>query len=143
MTAQGPGMAQTVTPARGALGHQRLAGVGDGRGTGVRHQGAGLPRQQPPKNLLPALGLVVFIVAHQGLFDPQVVEELEADPGVLGGDEVRQGQGVPTAWEMSPRLPMGVGTRLEVPAMSITFLSVAVIKGRGTGPSRGPPHPAK
>ena len=53
------------------------------------HQSAGLPSQQPLQDGLARSGMVVFVVAHQGLFDLKVIQQLHRDPGVLRGDEVQ------------------------------------------------------
>ena len=60
----------------GALAYQVLARVGDGGASGIGYQGAGFAPENPVQNLFTLEGLVVFIIAHQGLFQLQVVEKL-------------------------------------------------------------------
>ena len=73
----------------GALLYQVLTWVRDGGASGIGYQGAGLSGQNAVQNFFPLEGFVVLVVAHQGLFQFQVVEELQRDPGVLRGDEIR------------------------------------------------------
>ena len=68
--------------------HQVLAGVGDGRGPGVGHQGAGLACQQPLQNGLTGGDVVVLVIADQGLFDLKVVQQLYGYPGILRRDKI-------------------------------------------------------
>ena len=89
--------------------HQGLAGIADGGGPGVGDQGAGLPGQEPGENGRARRGLIVLVVAHQGLFDAEVVEELQGHPGVLGGDEVRPGQGLHRPGTEVPQVADGGG----------------------------------
>ncbi len=76
----------------GAEPDQSLAGVGDRGAACVRDQGAALPRLQTGQDLRPALGLVVLVVADQGLFDFQMIEQPDRDAGVLGGNEIHGAQ---------------------------------------------------
>ena len=72
------------------LGHQLLPRVGHRRGTRVGDQGPVLPGEQALQHRLPAGAGVVAVVGEQGLFQPQVVEQLQGHPGVLGGEEVHR-----------------------------------------------------
>ena len=73
---------------------QILAGVGDGRHPGVRHQGAALARQEPAQDDGAALGLVVLIVAHQRALKAQVGQQLQGNAGVLRRHKIRLFQGL-------------------------------------------------
>ena len=86
--------------------------VGDGGAARVRHQGAALPGQQPLQDPGAALLFVVLMVAHQGLFDPQVVQQLQGHAGVLGGDEVRRLQGLGAAPGNVPQIADGRGDQV-------------------------------
>ena len=57
----------------GALLHQILAGVGDGRASRVGDQGAGLSGQNPLHNTASLEGLVMLVVADKAFFDFQMV----------------------------------------------------------------------
>ena len=59
---------------RGALLHQVLAGVGNGGRPRVGYQGAGFSCQDSVQYFFALEGLVVLVVAHQGLFQLQVVQ---------------------------------------------------------------------
>ena len=72
----------------GAQAHQILAGVADGGHARVGHQGAGLASQQAGQDGLSGGGAVVLVIADQGLFDVEVVQQLHRHAGILGGDEV-------------------------------------------------------
>ena len=74
----------------GAEAHQILPGVGDAGHAGVGHHGTAFPRQNPGNNLFPPFPEVVFVVAHQGLFDGKVVQKLQGDAGILRGDKVHR-----------------------------------------------------
>ncbi len=66
---------------------------------------------------------VVAVVGDHGLFQPQVVEQLQGHPGVLGGDEVRLRQGLRHPPGDVPQVADGGGYQIDVegPAMYITF----------------------
>ena len=81
----------------GAEAHEILPGVGDGGHAGVRDEGAALPREQPLENLRAALEFIVLIIAHGGLFNLKVIEELGRDAGVLRCDKIRSAQGLQRA----------------------------------------------
>ena len=75
-----------------AQAHQVLSGIADGRGSGVRHQGAALPRQQTLRNGGACGGPVVLVITDQGLADVEVVQQPQGHPGILGGDKIRRPQ---------------------------------------------------
>ena len=81
----------------GAQPDQVLAGVGDGGGACVGDQGAHLSGLHPLQELLAPGRLVVLVIADQGLFDLQEVQQPQGDPGVLRGDEVGLRQDFPAA----------------------------------------------
>ena len=81
-------------PQGGALGHQLLAGVGDGGHPCVGDQGAILSSQQPVQHRPAAAVGIVAVIGHHGLFQPQVIEQFDGYPCVFGGDEVRLSQSV-------------------------------------------------
>ena len=96
----------------GTLGHQLLAGVADGRGAGVGDQGAALPGQQTGDQLIPPGVGIVAVIAHHGLLDVQVVQELHRHPGVLCGDEIHRPQGVSRPKGHVAQVPDGGGDQI-------------------------------
>ena len=76
----------------GALGYQHLSRVRDGRHSRVGDQGAGLPLLNAVADNLSPLVFVVLKIADHGLFNAKMIQQLQGDPGVFGGDEVRLGQ---------------------------------------------------
>ena len=72
----------------GAQPHQILTRIADGRRTGIRYQSADLAAQQTLYDGLAGGGAVMLVIAHQRLFDVEVVEKLHRHPGVFGGNEV-------------------------------------------------------
>ena len=72
-----------------AQADQILAGVGDGRGSGVRHERARLARQNALDDARAACRLVVLIIADERLFQLQMVQQPQRHPRVLGRDKIR------------------------------------------------------
>ena len=72
----------------GALLHQILAGIGNGRTAGIGYQGAGLTGQDPFHNFITFESLVVLVVANQAFFDAQMVQQLQRNPGIFRGNEI-------------------------------------------------------
>ena len=77
----------------GAQAHQLFAGIGDGGGTGIRDQGAGLSAQKPLQNGLSGGDVIVGMIAHQRLFDFKMVEQLDGYPGILRRNKIYGLQG--------------------------------------------------
>ena len=71
--------------------HDDLARVGDAGHSGVRAEGAVLPRLDAAEDALAFLE-GVLIVADHGLFQAQKVEQLHGHAGVLGGNEIRRAE---------------------------------------------------
>ena len=107
------GDGEHLHPIFGTQPHQILSGIGDGRCTGVRHQSTGLPSQQPLQDGLARSGMVVFVVAHQGLFDLKVIQQLHRDPGVLRGDEVHGSQRLRCPGREVPQVADGRGHQIQ------------------------------
>ena len=76
----------------GAELHQILAGVGDGRRARIGDEGAALAAQQALDDLLTCAGTVMLMIAHHGLFDLEVVQQLQRHPLILCGDEIHRGE---------------------------------------------------
>ena len=100
----------------GALGHQLLPWVADGRGPGVRDQGAALAGQQAVHQFISAGVGVVAVIAHHGFLDAQVVEQLHRHAGVLGGDEVHRLQRLRRPGRKIPQVPNGGGDQIQRPS---------------------------
>lgn len=71
---------------------QILTGVGDGRGARIGDERTALTRKQPLHDAQAAFCLVVLVIAHEWLFDLQMIEQLERHARILGGDEIRLGE---------------------------------------------------
>ena len=88
-----------------ALGHQLLAGIRDGGHSRIRNQHAVFARFDARADLLSALAFIVFIVADQRLFDPEMVEQAERHPRVLRRDKIRLLQRLHRARREIPQIP--------------------------------------
>ena len=108
-----PGNSDDVHPVLGAQAHQLLPRVADGGHPRVGYQSAALPGQQPAQHRLAGGGAVVLMVADQTLFQAKMVEKLQGDPGVLGGDEIRGGEGLQGPGAQVPQVPDGRGHQVE------------------------------
>ena len=95
-----------------AQAHQVLSGVADGRGAGVRHQGAALPAQQALRNGGAGGGPVVLMIADQGLPDVKMVQQPQGHPGVLGGDKIGLGQSLHRPGRQVPQVADGRGHQI-------------------------------
>ena len=68
--------------------HQVFPGVTDGGGSGVGDEGTALSGEQTLQNLRACGFRVVPVVADHGLFQSQVVQNFDRDPGVLRSDKI-------------------------------------------------------
>ena len=102
-----------IHPILGAEGHQLLAGVGHRRGARVGDQGAALPGQQAAEHRLAPRPGVVAVIGEHGLFQPQVVEQLEGHPGILRGNKIHLPQGVRDAPGDVPQVADGGGYQIQ------------------------------
>ena len=95
-----------------AQGHQVLAGIGNGRGTGVGHQSAGFSIENTFQNPLAAFGAVVLIIADEGFLDAHMVQQLQTDPGILGSDKIRLFQSFTAPLGNVPQIADGRGDEI-------------------------------
>ena len=105
----GAGDGHHIHPTLGAEGHQLLAGVGHRRSARVGDQGAALPGQQAAEHRLAPRPGVVAVIGEHGLFQPQVVEQLEGHPGILRGNKIHLPQGIRDASGDVPQVADGGG----------------------------------
>ena len=97
----------------GTFLHQILTGVRDGGASCIGNQGAGLTGQNPLHNAASLEGFVMLVIAYKGLFDFQVVEQLQGYPGVLCGDEIRIFQGLPGTQGNVSQVSNGGGNQIK------------------------------
>ena len=122
----------------GAPGHQLLPRVRDGGHPRVGDQGAVLPRQQPVQHRLAPRLRVVAVIGQHGLFQPQVIEQLDGHPGVLRRDKVRLRQGLGHALGDVPQVADGRGDQIKRACHEILlspdfFVSRSLQEENGTG----------
>ena len=72
----------------GAQTHNVFPRVTDGGCSGVGHQSAAFAGQKPLQNLLACGNVVVLMIAEQGLFECEVVHQLQGYAGVFGRDKI-------------------------------------------------------
>src|SRR5262249_34912446 len=68
--------------------HDAVAGIGDGRRSGVADQGNGGPPGEPLHQFGGALALVVLVVAERGSRDAVVVEQAASVARIFAGDHL-------------------------------------------------------
>ena len=108
----GAGNGAHLHPRLSALRHQLFAGVADGRCARVRHQSAVFSRQNAAQDLRAAALGVMPVIAHHGLFDTQMVQDLQRHTGILGGDKIRLPQGLDDAFTQIPQISDGGGHQI-------------------------------
>ena len=111
-TADAPGIAVTAWPASLRRAHQLVAGIGNQRRAGVRHQRHRLAVRQPGEQLRPRLGRVMLVIGRERRRDAVALGQLARDACVLAGDAHRRRPAVRArAGVISPKFPIGVATK--------------------------------
>ena len=87
-----PGTGNTFTPSRQCLPDQSGSGVGNAGGSCVRHHGEASTGEQRFHQFCRPLFLVVQVIAHRGLADAVVAQQLGCLPGVFTGDAIHRAQ---------------------------------------------------
>ena len=55
----------------------------------------------------------MFEITDQGLFNAQMIHQLQCDPGILGGDKIHAFQGFPAALGNVTQIANGGGDEIE------------------------------
>ena len=87
--------------------HQILPRVADAGHPRIGDDGAAFPSLDPPQNLLPPFPKIVLVVAYQRFLDAKVIQQLHADPGILGGDKIHRLQHLPPPGTHIPQVANG------------------------------------
>lgn len=100
-----------------ALLDQVLPGVGDGGTARVGDQRAGLPGENAVNDPVALCGLVMLVVADKAFLMPRWLSSFSVTRVSSAAMKSALSSVSRQRREISPRLPMGVGTRYSIPAM--------------------------